>query len=87
MAKFIFDEDKVMLRDLVQSEQGRKPSETVALLARFVVTDDGQPVSFEEAREYVMNLSIPDGRRVMTEFWRFMGGVKDNAVPPPTGAA
>ena len=87
MAKIIFDEDKVTLRDLVQSEQGRKPSETVALLARFVTTDDGLPVSPEEAREYVLNLSIPDGRRVMSAFWQFMGGVKADAVNPPTKPA
>jgi len=84
MAQIVFDENKVTLGDLVQSEKGRTPTQTAQLLAKFVQTDDGLPVEAQDAFDFILSLSVPEGRAAMTAFWKFMGGVKDNAVNPPT---
>lgn len=84
MPKVEFSENLVTLGDLIQHEHGRTIEQTANFLAKFVVADDGSPMSDKERLQFVIGLSLPEGRALMSAFWRFMGGVKTAAVNPPS---
>ena len=85
MAKVVFDENLVTLEDLIAQERGRTITETAKFLAKFVVGDNDEELSAQERYQFIITRTLPEGRAITAAFHRFMGGVKENAVPPQSG--
>jgi len=84
--KLIFDETKLTLGDLAELEEGRTTKQTIKFLVKFVVDENGQPASIQDAYTWVYNFSIPEGRTAMQTFWAWSRSLKADAVNPPPAA-
>lgn len=80
--KLHVDIDRVTLDQLINLESAQKIVEIRDALAAFVVGDDLQPKSDEEAKAEVGKLTIREMRAATDQLLTEMKKANDDAVPP-----
>ena len=74
--------------DVIRAEEGfANNRQIVEFLARFVVDDDGAPVSPDEALNLIMSLPVSELPDLVSQFQAAIGVAQDSAVPLATSDA
>jgi hypothetical protein len=71
--------------DVIAAEEGFKSNRAIIeFLARFVVDDDGAPVSPDEAQRRIMALPVADLPELVKQLQEAITGIQEDAVPLAT---
>ena len=87
MPKIVVNIDDLTLDDVeTMSEEAASKADSLevarAILPYFMVGDDGERLSLDEARAVVGKIRVGDLRRAMVEIQRATAELWDEAVPP-----